>query len=215
MNIEIRFWASCNSQPLFLCEQSSYSYFRFRVCCNNYEGKSESSNLWFFYVMWTTVLYFPADSKLVQALDITYDEIFPALSVKETSCSRRRFWTPPHPPYSRDVVPLDFHVPEAISGPQIWLCHQMEVAGLRDVFSVYQTRERPSGPSRDRTVRGVGVQKCLREQDVSFTDRAWKISSYTLWSAWTILEIMWKIKGLMSKDIRVLFLSPLTSIHLK
>jgi hypothetical protein len=45
------------------------------------------------------------------------------------------------------------------------------------------------------------------------TARAWKISSYVITSAGTSLESIWKNRGLMSEDIHVLFLSPLTSIH--
>jgi hypothetical protein len=41
-----------------------------------------------------------------------------------------------------------------------------------------------------------------------------KISTY-ITSTWTSLGTTWKNKGLMSKHIRVLFLSPLTFTHLK
>jgi hypothetical protein len=47
------------------------------------------------------------------------------------------------------------------------------------------------------------------------TAKAWKISLYVTTSAWISLETMWKNKGLMSNDICVLFLSPLTSSHVK
>jgi hypothetical protein len=47
------------------------------------------------------------------------------------------------------------------------------------------------------------------------TARAWKISSHIMSSAWTSLETTWKNRGMMSKDIRVLFLFPLTSVHVK
>jgi hypothetical protein len=42
-----------------------------------------------------------------------------------------------------------------------------------------------------------------------------KISSYIMTSARTSLEAPWKNRGLVSKDIRMLFLSPFTYVHVK
>jgi hypothetical protein len=55
-------------------------------------------------------LFFHIVAKLVQALVITYDEIFQSTVQKGTSCSQSHFWTPPHPPYSLYSDPLPFNM---------------------------------------------------------------------------------------------------------
>jgi hypothetical protein len=104
--------------------------------------------------------------------------------------------------------------PEATSGPRLWRCRQMEIASLGEAFQFAKHVKAQGG--RVGVVRCVGrgaeiasgagcllllpgLEKCQR----------------VMTSAWTGLETMWKNRGLMSKDIRMLFLSPLTSIHVK
>jgi hypothetical protein len=99
------------------------------------------------------------------------------------------------------------------SGPRPWRCRQVEIAGLGEVFSVCQTREVQAG--RVGVVRFVGSRNCFGSKTSPSTAGTWKISWYIMTSAWTSLETTWKNRGLMPRDICVLFLSPLTSIHVK
>jgi hypothetical protein len=57
-----------------------------------------------------TPLFFHIVSEFVQALIITYDEIFQALVAEGDVLLPEPFWTSPHPPYSPDSAPLDFNV---------------------------------------------------------------------------------------------------------
>jgi hypothetical protein len=59
------------------------------------------------------------------------------------------------------------------------------------------------------------VQKWLREQDVSSYRQGSENLIVYHEVPELVLKSMWKNAGLMSNDIRVLFLSPLTSIHVK
>jgi hypothetical protein len=91
----------------------------------------------------------------------------------------------------------------------------MEIAGLGEVSSNFLNTWKSKGPSLCRTVGGAGSRNCFRSRTSPSTARAWTISSYVMTSAWTSFEAMWKNRGLTSKDIRVLFLSPITSIHVQ
>jgi hypothetical protein len=93
-------------------------------------------------------LFFHTVPKLVQALVITYYEIFQALAVKGVVLLPKPSLdpTPPHPQYSSGSSPSDFHV----------------VGKLKKKKRLRGGRF-PSGD----TVK-VEVQKCLREQDVFF-----------------------------------------------
>jgi hypothetical protein len=59
-----------------------------------------------------------------------------------------------------------------------------------------------------------GVLKWLQEQDVSFCRQDLENLIVRMTSAWTGLGTVRENTGLRSKYIRVLFLSPLTSIYL-
>jgi hypothetical protein len=90
----------------------------------------------------------------------------------------------------------------------------MEIAGLGDFFSLPNTSKSKKAKSGLYGGWG-GVQKWFREQNVSLYRQGLEnlIVLYDMYLNKS--EIIWKNRGLMSKDIRALFLSPLTSIHVK
>jgi hypothetical protein len=72
------------------------------------EASGEKKSIWISSDI--SPLFFHIVSKLVQAPVITYDETFQVLLVEGDFLLLKPFLTPPHPPYSPDLAPLDFHV---------------------------------------------------------------------------------------------------------
>jgi hypothetical protein len=79
---------------------------------------------------------------------------------------------------------------------------------LEMFFSVCWTHE---SPRRQFPLSKPRSKNYFRSRKSPSTTRAWKISWYIMTGAWTSLGAMWKNRGLMSKHIHVLFLSPFTS----
>jgi hypothetical protein len=129
-------------------------------------------------------LFFHIVLKLVQALVITYDEIFEALAVEGDILLLKPFLDPTPNIVQPRLRPL-----------------RLSCVWRTDFHLTILTKLRSRNSFRNRTSPS--------------TARAWKISSYVMTSAWTSLETMWKNRGLMSKDIHMLFLCPLTSVNVK
>jgi hypothetical protein len=91
----------------------------------------------------------------------------------------------------------------------------VKIAGLEVVFSVCQTRGNATGPNRSHMVCDMGIRKDFWSRTSPSSATSKEVSSYTTTRASTVLETMWKNRGPLSKDTRVLFSSPLTSIHVK
>jgi hypothetical protein len=111
----------------------------------------------------TSPIFFHTVPTLVEALAITYGEIFQAPALEDVLLPK---------PF------LDF----AFYGVIRW---KSPVSGM--FFSVFQTRESPRGSSWGCTVGRVGSRNGFRS-GTSSNARAWKISSYFMTSARTSLE---------------------------
>jgi hypothetical protein len=135
-------------------------------------------------------LFFYLIPKLVQALVITYDEIYQALAVRDVLL--------PKP-----FVYRGHHRTSPTWPPRTFTC----VANWENISEAGDFHL--TTPSRSRSRNGFG------SRTAPSIARAWKISSYVVTVAWTSLGTVWKNRGLMSKHIRVLFLCPLISIQLK
>jgi hypothetical protein len=96
-------------------------------------------------------------------------------------------WTPPRPPYSPDSAALDFHV-----------------------FGKLKKHQGGRRFPPDYTVKAE-VQNWLRQERVTFYCQGLENLIVRYEEFPNKFGNLWKNTGLMSKDIRVVFLSPLNS----
>jgi hypothetical protein len=144
--------------------------------------------------LWTSVLcFFLIVFKLVQAFVISYDQIFQALAVEGDILLLQSFLDPTPPTIEPQLGPVLFsHV-----------C-QTEKKKISETSCFLLTV-----PLKPRS-RSHGVQKWLWE-DV-FYHQGLEKSHLILWQVLEQVWKLWKNRGLMSKDVRILFLSP-SNLH--
>jgi hypothetical protein len=81
----------------------------------------------------------------VQAPVIIYNEVFQALALEGDVLTWSHFWTPPNPPHSPDLTPLDFHIWESkkISlRPAISIWQQCQTRGPEMASAYHIIREK-------------------------------------------------------------------------
>jgi hypothetical protein len=136
---------------------------------------------------------FPHSFQTFQLLIITYDEIFQFLAVEGEVLLLKPF------------LDLGFDV----------VVIKMEIAGLGGVFSVCQNRYSPRWVKSGLYGGWGGDQKWFREQDVSLHRHGLESLIVRCDKCLNKFGKYVENTGLMSKHIRMLFLSALTSIHVK